>query len=118
MGESLSLASLLIDGGFAADGGRHDQLPLLHRRAAVPHAGALRQPAHPHRPVDCHRRRVLHPGAPGGSGPYITHVTCGKIVDMGITDANNMGAAMAPAAYDTLAGPLPGHRHRPRMTMT
>ena len=38
-----------------------------------------------------------------GDGPYITHVTCGRIVDWGITDANNMGAAMAPAAYDTLA---------------
>ena len=37
-----------------------------------------------------------------GPGPYLTHVTCGKIVDKGITDANNMGAAMAPAAYDTL----------------
>ena len=37
-----------------------------------------------------------------GDGPYITHVTCGRIVDWGITDANNMGAAMAPAAYDTL----------------
>lgn len=38
-----------------------------------------------------------------GPGPYITHVTCGKIVDKGIRDANNMGAAMAPAAYDTLS---------------
>ena len=37
-----------------------------------------------------------------GDGPYITHVTCGKIVDMGITDVNNMGAAMAPAAAATL----------------
>ena len=37
-----------------------------------------------------------------GNGPYITHITPGKIVDMGIKDANNMGAAMAPAAYDTL----------------
>ncbi len=37
-----------------------------------------------------------------GSGPYITHVTLGKIVDMGIKDANNMGAAMAPAFADTL----------------
>ena len=34
--------------------------------------------------------------------PKITHITTGKIVDMGITDANNMGAAMAPAAADTL----------------
>ena len=37
-----------------------------------------------------------------GQGPYITHVTPGKIVDMGIKDANSMGAAMAPAALDTL----------------
>ena len=37
-----------------------------------------------------------------GTGPFITHVTTGKVVDKGITDANNMGAAMAPAAYDTL----------------
>ena len=37
-----------------------------------------------------------------GPGPYITHVTTGKIVDKGIQDANNIGAAMAPAAYDTI----------------
>ncbi|MBQ5824127.1 MAG: stage V sporulation protein AD [Clostridia bacterium] len=30
-------------------------------------------------------------------------LTYGKICDMGITDANNMGAAMAPAAADTIA---------------
>lgn len=41
-----------------------------------------------------------------GDGPYITHVTCGKIVDLGISDVNNMGAAMAPAAHDTLAALL------------
>ncbi len=32
----------------------------------------------------------------------ITHITTGKIIDMGIKDANNMGGAMAPAAYDTI----------------
>lgn len=37
-----------------------------------------------------------------GDGPMIDCVTNGKIIDMGITDANNMGAAMAPAAVDTL----------------
>lgn len=37
-----------------------------------------------------------------GTGPYITNITPGKIVDMGIKDANNMGSAMAPAALDTL----------------
>lgn len=37
-----------------------------------------------------------------GQGPFVTHVTTGKIIDMGIKDANNMGAAMADAALDTL----------------
>ena len=37
-----------------------------------------------------------------GQGPFITHITPGKIIDLGITDANNMGAAMAPAFVDTL----------------
>lgn len=32
------------------------------------------------------------------TGPYVKAATIGKIVDMGVTDANNMGAAMAPAA--------------------
>ena len=35
-------------------------------------------------------------------GPYITHVTRGRIVDLGVTDMTNMGAAMAPAAYATI----------------
>ena len=39
-------------------------------------------------------------------GPKITHTTIGKIVDMGITDANNMGAAMAPAAANTIKAHL------------
>ena len=37
-----------------------------------------------------------------GQGPKITCVTPGKIIDQGIKDANNMGAAMAPAACDTI----------------
>lgn len=47
-------------------------------------------------------------------GPYITHVTRGRIVDLGVTDMTNMGAAMAPAAFDTLqavfrdTGTVPG----------
>ena len=32
----------------------------------------------------------------------VAHVCPGKIIDMGITDANNMGAAMAGAAADTI----------------
>lgn len=34
--------------------------------------------------------------------PYIRALTVGTVRDMGIKDANNMGAAMAPAAYDTI----------------
>ena len=34
--------------------------------------------------------------------PYIAAVTFGRIVDLGIKDANNMGAAMAPSAADTI----------------
>lgn len=34
--------------------------------------------------------------------PKITAVTIGRVVDFGVTDANNMGAAMAPAAADTI----------------
>ena len=37
-----------------------------------------------------------------GTGHNITHVTFGKVIDYGIKDMNNMGAAMAPAACDTL----------------
>ena len=33
-----------------------------------------------------------------GTGPYVTHITCGKVTDMGITDMANMGAAMAPVS--------------------
>lgn len=36
--------------------------------------------------------------SPKASAPYIRAVTIGKITDLGVTDANNMGAAMAPAA--------------------
>ena len=33
-----------------------------------------------------------------GNGPRVVRATVGKIVDKGITDANNMGAAMAPVS--------------------
>ena len=38
-----------------------------------------------------------------GSGPRVVRATIGKIVDMGIKDPFNMGAAMAPAAVDTIS---------------
>lgn len=37
-----------------------------------------------------------------GKGPKIRACTVGSVVDLGICDANNMGAAMAPAALSTI----------------
>ena len=37
-----------------------------------------------------------------GEGPVVTCATVGKVMDYDITDANNMGAAMAPAAAHTI----------------
>lgn len=37
-----------------------------------------------------------------GRGPKVTSTTIGKVIDMGISDPFNMGAAMAPAAVDTI----------------
>ena len=102
MGESLSLASLLIDGGFASvcaaltsshfcTAERQYRMPVPYGNQRTPTAQWTATAA------GC---TIL---ASQGEGPYITHVTCGKIVDKGIADANNMGAAMAPAAYDTLS---------------
>lgn len=41
-----------------------------------------------------------------GAGPRVTAATIGRIVDLGIKDPFNMGAAMAPAAVDTIQGHL------------
>ncbi len=43
-----------------------------------------------------------------GDFPRILSSTFGRVVDFGITDANNMGAAMAPAACDTLVNLFEG----------
>ena len=100
-GEGLILASMALDGGFGERAGvvvsshfctaeRQYRTPLEYGCQRTPTAQWTATAS------GC---CIL--GAQG-DGPYITHVTCGRIVDWGITDANNMGAAMAPAAYDTL----------------
>ena len=102
MGESLSLAALLIDGGYAdraaaltsshfCTAERQYRMPVPYGNQRTPTAQWTATAA------GC---TIL---GSDGPGPYITHVTCGKIVDKGIKDVNNMGAAMAPAAYDTLS---------------
>jgi stage V sporulation protein AD len=101
MGESLLLASMLIDGGFgtlaAAVTSSHFCTAERQYRTPVAYGGQRTPTA---------QWTVTGSGAVivsnQGSGPKVTHATVGKIVDKGITDANNMGAAMAPAAYDTL----------------
>jgi stage V sporulation protein AD len=45
--------------------------------------------------------------------PCITHITTGKVKDFGVTDPNNMGAAMAPAAVDTIAAHLSDTGRKP-----
>jgi len=102
MGESLSLAALMIDGGFArrcaAMTSSHFCTAERQYRMPVPY-GSQRPPT-AQWTATASGCTLL---AAEGDGPYVTHVTCGKIVDKGIKDANNMGAAMAPAACDTLA---------------
>ena len=48
-----------------------------------------------------------------GDGVRITAATLGKVVDFGITDVNNMGAAMAPAAADTILAHFRGRGEEP-----
>ena len=101
MAESLSLAAMLIDGGCAdtvcAMTGSHFCSAERQFRTPLEY-GAQRTPTA--------QWTVTGAGSlilrKGGSGPCVTCVTTGKIVDAGITDASNMGAAMAPAAFDTL----------------
>lgn len=101
MGESLSLAALMIDGGFAgcaaALTSSHFCTAERQYRMPVPY-GSQRTPS-AQWTATASGCCILEET---GKGPYITHVTTGKIADKGISDVNNMGAAMAPAAYDTL----------------
>jgi stage V sporulation protein AD len=41
-----------------------------------------------------------------GEGPRVAAATIGRVVDMGLSDPFNMGAAMAPAAVDTIEAHL------------
>ena len=102
MGESLALAALLLAGGcgqFAAavtsshfcSAERQYRTPLEYGSQRTPTAQWTATAA-----------GAVVLTARSAQGPRVECVTIGKIKDMGIKDANNMGAAMAPAAYDTL----------------
>ncbi len=110
MGESLSLAAMAVAGGFAriaaAQTSSHFCTAERQYRAPVPY-GSQRAPTAQWTATAAGCCVVGVQSA----GPYITHTTRGRIVDLGVTDAANMGAAMAPAAHDTLTRPVPRHRH-------
>ncbi|HZJ99587.1 MAG TPA: stage V sporulation protein AD [Tissierellaceae bacterium] len=101
MTESLSLGAMLVEGGFAdkvvcATSSHYSS---AERQFRFPLEYAAQRTFSAQWTVTGAGATVL---SSYGSGPYITHITPGKIVDPGITDAANMGAAMAPAAMDTL----------------
>ena len=102
MAESLLLAAMSVSGGFArtalamtsshfASSERQYRFPLGY--------GGQRTPTSQWTVTGA--GAVLLGG--GERGIRITAATIGSIVDRGICDANNMGAAMAPAACDTIA---------------
>ena len=101
MGEGLALASMTLDGGFgewaAVVVSSHFCTAERQYRTPLEYGGQRTPTA---------QWTVTGAGAAilarEGPGPYVTHCTLGKITDKGITDTNNMGAAMAPAAYATL----------------
>ena len=101
MAESLSLAAMAVEGGFAnyaaamtsshfASAERQYRLPLEYGGQRTPTAQWT---------VTGSGSAILGPNA---QPPYIRGITTGKIVDLCIADANNMGAAMAPAFVDTV----------------
>lgn len=113
MAESLALAAMSVSAGFAqhviamtsshfASAERQYRFPLVYGGQRTPTAQWTVTGA------GC---TIL---APGGNGPYVTSATIGKIVDWGIKDANNMGAAMAPAAYSTIAQHLEDTGKQPK----
>lgn len=102
MAETLALASMMIDGGYAQNAlaATSSHFCTAERQYRNPlEYGGQRTPTA--------QWTVTGAGAVVvsknvKSDVSVKAVTVGKIVDMGIKDANNMGAAMAPAAYYTI----------------
>ncbi len=100
MAESMTLGALLIDGGACdcvlALTGSHFSTAERQYRFPMEYGGQRTPSA---------QWTVTGAGATllGREAKIkITHVTPGRIVDTGLCDAGNMGAAMAPAAFDTI----------------
>src|SRR5690606_33460541 len=103
--ESLALAALLVASGAAdrvlAGTCRHNCTAEKQFRYPTEY-GAQKPPTAQYTVTGAGAAVV----AAEGQGPVVTAATIGRIVDLGIKDPFNMGAAMAPAAADTIRAHL------------
>ena len=102
MAEGMTLAAMMIDGGFcsAAAAATSSHFCSAERQYRFPLQYGNQRPPTAQRTVTGAGAVVLKSDGPG---PRITCATTGSITDAGVSDMNNMGAAMAPAAYATLS---------------
>ncbi len=112
MGESMSLGAMLIDGGFANHVlvGASSHFCAAEKQFRFPLELGTQRPPYASWTVTGSGSAVL---GKTGNGPAITEITTGKIVDMGVTDTMNMGAAMAPAAADLMIAHFQDTRRNP-----
>lgn len=118
MALSLGLASVLVDSGAAnlAVAATSSHFASAERQFRQPLEYGGQRPPTAQRTATAAGATVLTnlpTKATGKIHPRIAAVTFGKIVDLGIKDANNMGAAMAPAAADTIAALLEDTNTKP-----
>lgn len=101
MYEGLALASMLLDGGYAEYVlvGASSHYATAERQFRFPTEQGVQRAMSAQWTVTGAGAVLL---AAQGAGPRITHTTVGKVIDFGEGDASDMGAAMAPAATDTL----------------
>lgn len=101
MAESLALGSILVEGQYADNVlvVTSSHFSSAERQYRFPLEQGVQRPPTAQWTVTGAGAAVL---SSRGTGPYITYVTPGKVIDLGIKDANNMGGAMAPAAAHTL----------------
>ena len=99
--EGLMLASLFVDGGYAdrALAVTSSHFCAAERQYRFPlNYGGQRTPTSQYTATAAGALVVSAERLP----PYVRAATVGKVVDMGVKDAANMGAAMAPAAYTSI----------------
>ena len=102
MSESLSLASIIMDGGFANHvvAATSSHFSSAERQFRFPLDYGSQRSKTAQWTVTGSGAMVL--GYDEGEYPKVKYVTTGIVKDYGIKDPNNMGAAMAPAAVDTI----------------